>query len=268
METYTKCRIRIQDSTKLKGLTNALQTDIILFSGALDSNTWRLFEEFIPSNKKLTILIRGCGGFYYNDELDEYLMGFLKNKYQTIDIIILDYAKSTLSVLALSCDNLYLLKESSGIGTIDPIDPKTEKSCFYIIKPEQLSFYDVKCTVKCTINNNEIVDSLKRNIEFTIDNSYASMKQGNILLKEKDLFHNQFIIMLGIEKDSGIDFKTNHSTEVKCSKLEQIGLQISNLSPDITKEIAEVYDELISQLGVGNKDKIEYYVFEYLCLSN
>ena len=262
MKQYVKQRIKIPNNIKLKRLTNILQTDIILFSGVLDSKTWSHFEEIKPSISRLTILTRGRGGLYFNCRLRENLGQFLRKRYQIIDIVVLDYANSALSVLALSSDNLYLLQESSGIGTIDP-RVGNDKSCFELIKLKDLSF-DGK---NFTLTNSIVANSVKDNIEFTLDYSYASIKQGNILSKEEG-FYKQFRIMLGIAKDSKIDFIENHSTVIRYNELEQIGLKIKNLNPDIAIEISEVYSKLIALLGDNRKDEIDYYVFDIQYLNN
>src|SRR3989339_1938703 len=130
MKKFVKHKIEFPYKDKLEIIAGTIQTDVILFSGVLDSTTWKCFLGTIPTRDRLTMINRGSGGFYYNDDLQVTLGQHLRNNYSTINIIVMDYAKSALSLLSLSCDNLYLLKSTSGIGTIDP--KVLPKSCFEI----------------------------------------------------------------------------------------------------------------------------------------
>jgi hypothetical protein len=259
---YTKDDVYITNQSHSKNfldISKFLKSDVILFSGVLDKNTWCYFFGIIPKRKKLTILLRGNGGEFYHPYIKKTLDQYLRSiGYKTINTIILDYAKSSLTVLALSSDNLKFYDLKSGLSAIDPRDIEEEKSGFFtFIKPKEIEFDGKVFSHK---SNRMLNTSNASNFIFTLQYTFNSLKKGKILSKNK--FCIQYKTLLGLNPKSGIKYSNDHSVTYGIKKWNEIGLKVDIINPKLKSMIKIIYDELFKNILKGKEDNRDYYVFE------
>ena len=122
---YVDALVNHELSEAHKRLVEALKSDLIFYYGPMTFETPRFFEELIRPNqsktRKLTVILTTGGGAV---EPVERAVEIIRQRYQSVQFIVPDYAMSAGTIFCMSGNRIYMSKSSS----LGPIDPQVQRN--------------------------------------------------------------------------------------------------------------------------------------------
>lgn len=171
-------------------ISNALNSDVVLYFGAIDFFTPDYFSNalanFLQKKDTLSIILQTVGGPV---EPVERTVERIRNIYKYVNFIIPDYAMSAGTIFCMAGDKIYMRPESS----LGPIDPQVRKPDGTYVPAlgylEQLAKFIKKSKDK-TISPAEI--DLLRQLNLADLNLYEQAKNLTITLLKRWLVQYKF----------------------------------------------------------------------------